>query len=174
MPVREWMRDRRVAGALAAVAVVVVGYRLVKSVGVPPPPPPAPGALSSPAPGPTESTLSPSVSPLPVQASPAPFPPGWSGPSWNWGRNPFLGPSPEPLGAKLRHGGALPSAAREEGSLPELRGTVVSGNEGLAIFGKRLVPVGGAVGDWTLSGVEPYRVSLRRGKETRVLELYKQ
>jgi hypothetical protein len=40
--------------------------------------------------------------------------------------------------------------------------------------GNRLVPVGGAVGEWTLFRVEPYRVSLRRGKETRILELYKQ
>jgi len=40
--------------------------------------------------------------------------------------------------------------------------------------GNRLVSLGGQVGEWTLSRVEPYRVSLRRGKETRVLELYKQ
>jgi hypothetical protein len=70
---------------------------------------------------------------------------------------------------------------RAEGLTPELRGTVVSGATAMAIFqsdrpdgGNRLVPVGGKVGDWTLSSVEPYRVSLRRGKETRVLELYKQ
>ena len=30
------------------------------------------------------------------------------------------------------------------------------------------------MGDWTLFRVEPYRVILRRGNETRVLELYKQ
>jgi hypothetical protein len=63
---------------------------------------------------------------------------------------------------------------RAEGSSPELRGTVVSGATAMAIFGNRLVPVGGKVGDWTLSGVEPYRVFLRRGAENRVLELYKQ
>ena len=51
---------------------------------------------------------------------------------------------------------------------------MVSGATAMAIFGNRLVPVGGKVGDWTLSRVEPYRVSLRRGKEIRVLELYKQ
>ena len=73
------------------------------------------------------------------------------------------------------------AAAREEGELPELRGIIVSGNLSMAIFrshrpdgGNRLVPVGGKVGVWTLSRVEPYHVSLRRGKETRVLELYKQ
>ena len=78
------------------------------------------------------------------------------------------------------NGDAAP-ATREEGGLPELRGTIVSGTASLAIFrspgtdgGNRLVPVGGMVGEWTLSRVEPYRVSLRRGKETRVLELYKQ
>jgi hypothetical protein len=62
-----------------------------------------------------------------------------------------------------------------------LQGTVIGGGKAMAIFrshrpdgGNRLVPVGGAVGEWTLFRVEPYRVSLRRGKEIRILELYKQ
>ena len=65
--------------------------------------------------------------------------------------------------------------------MPGLRGTIVSGTVSLAIFrghrpdgGNRIVPVGGKVGDWTLSRVEPYRIFLSRGNETRVLELYKQ
>ena len=86
------------------------------------------------------------------------------------------------MGRTARNGsGDAPPAAREEGELPGLRGTIVSGAVSLAIFrglrpddGNRLVPVGGKVGDWTLSRVEPYRVSLRRGNETRVLELYRQ
>jgi hypothetical protein len=44
----------------------------------------------------------------------------------------------------------------------------------MAILGNRLIPVGGKVGEWTLTRVEPYRIFLRRGDETRVLELYKQ
>jgi len=63
---------------------------------------------------------------------------------------------------------------RVEAPSQELRGTVVSGATTMAIFGSRIVPVGGKIGEWTLSRVEPYRVFLRRGKETRVLELYKQ
>ena len=51
---------------------------------------------------------------------------------------------------------------------------MVSGATAMAILGNRLVPVGGKVGDWTLTRVEPYRIFLRRGNETRVLELYKQ
>jgi len=44
----------------------------------------------------------------------------------------------------------------------------------MAIFGNRLVPVGGTIGGWTLTKVEPYGVFLRKGKETRVMELYRQ
>ena len=93
------------------------------------------------------------------------------------GTNPFLGPAAEnPLPGHTARSGSGDAALdpRAEGSSPELRGTVVSGATAMAIFGNRLVPVGGKAGDWTLSGVEPYRVFLRRGAETRVLELYKQ
>ena len=175
-PIREWMGDKRVAGALAGVAILFVGYRLIGSgIGSAPAVPatavaPPSGAVQEPAP------TSPALAPPP--ASPAlPIPPGWTGPAWSWNRNPFLGPAAESLQAGLAARNGTGDAApepRAEGPAPELRGTVVSGATAIAIFGNRLVPVGGKVGDWTLSRVEPYRVSLRRGNETRVLELYKQ
>ena len=183
-PIREWMGDKRVAGALAGVAILFVGYRLIGSgIGSAPeapattvaPPPSA--AVQEPAP------TSAASSPLPASSG-LPIPPGWTGPAWSWNRNPFLGPAAEsPLAGRTARNGSGDAALfpGPEGPSPELRGTVVSGATAMAIFrsdrpdgGNRLVPVGGKVGDWTLSGVEPYRVSLRRGKETRVLELYKQ
>jgi hypothetical protein len=176
-PIREWMGDKWVAGALAGVAILFVGYRLIGSgIGSAPVVPatavaPSPSAaVQEPAP----TSVAPS--PLPASAAP-PIPPGWTGPAWSWNRNPFLGPAAEsPLaGRAARNGnGDAAPVPRPEGLSPGLRGTVVSGATAIAIFGNRLVPVGGKVGDWTLSRVEPYRVSLRRGKETRVLELYKQ
>ena len=183
-PIREWMGDRRVAGALAGVAILFVGYRLIGpgTGSAPPVPATAVAPPSSPfvqEPPPTSENLS----PLPFSAS-VPIPPGWTGPAWSWNRNPFLGPGAEsPLAGSISgngNGGAA-AATREEGGLPELSGTIVSGPASMAIFrghrtdgGNGLVPLGGKVGDWTLSRVEPYRVSLRRGAETRVLELYKQ
>jgi len=183
-PIREWMGDKRVAGALAGVAILFVGYRLIGSGTGSAPEVPATAVAPSPSsavqePAPTSSA----PSPPPASAAP-PIPPGWTGPAWSWNRNPFLGPAAErPLaGRAARNGnGDTAAAPRAEGPSPELRGTVVSGATTMAIFrsdrpdgGNRLVPVGGKVGDWTLSRVEPYRVILRRGTETRVLELYKQ
>ena len=186
-PIREWMGDKKVAALLAGVALLFVGYRLIGSgIGSAPAVPatavaPPPSAVLQ-EPAPTSSVPSPSSAS--ASSSGVPIPPGWTGPAWSWNRNPFLGPAAEsPLaGRAARNGnGDAAPATREEGGLPELRGTVVSGATAMAIFrshrpdgGNRLVPVGGKVGDWTLSSVEPYRVSLRRGKETRVLELYKQ
>lgn len=176
-PVREWMGDKRVAAVLAGIALLFVGYRLIGSgkgsapevpATVVAPPPSA--AVQEPA------STSAAPSPLPVSAA-LQIPPGWTGPAWSWNRNPFLGPGAEsPLAGRAAKNGKGDAALvpRAEEPSPELRGTVVSGATAMAIFGNRLVPVGGKVGDWTLSRVEPYRVSLRRGKETRVLELYKQ
>ena len=183
-PVREWMRDKRVAGALAAVAILFVGYRLIGSGKGPAPTVPATVGAPSPS-DPVQEPASAPAAPSPLPASSAlPVPTGWTGPAWSWNRNPFLGPGAESSAggrtAKSGNGDAAPGP-RPEGSSAELRGTIVSGTVSMAIFrsdrpdgGNRLVPVGGKVGDWTLSRVEPYRVSLRRGKETRVLELYKQ
>jgi len=175
-PIREWMGDKRVAAVLAGVAILFVGYRLIGSGKGSTPEVPAtaiaPPSAAVQEPAPT------SAAPAPLPASSAsPIPPGWTGPGWSWNRNPFLGSAAEssPAGRTGRNGsGDAALLPRTEGTLPELRGTVVSGATAMAIFGNRIVPVGGKVGDWTLSRVEPYRVSLRRGKEIRVLELYKQ
>jgi hypothetical protein len=183
-PIREWMQDKRVAGALAGVAILFVGYRLIGSGIGSAPPVPATAVAPSPSAASRESAPAyAALSPLPASAD-RPIPPGWTGPAWSWNRNPFLGPAAEspPAGRTAGNGdGDAAAAAREEGELPDLRGIIVSGTLSLAIFrshrpdgGNTLVPVGGKVGDWTLSRVESYRVSLRRGKETRVLELYKQ
>jgi hypothetical protein len=174
-PVREWIGDKRVAAVLAGVAILFVGYRLIGAGKGPAPAVPAPaGALSPPADVREPASTS---APSPPQASSAlPIPAGWTGPSWSWDRNPFLGPAAESpsAGHAAGRGNGDVSPVPPEGPAPGLRGTVVSGATAMAIFGNRLVPVGGKVGDWTLSRVEPYRVSLRRGKETLVLELYKQ
>jgi hypothetical protein len=181
-PIREWMGDKRVAALLAGVAILFVGYRLIGSgIGSDPAvpetaiaPPPS-TAVQEPAPT--------SAAPLPPPSS-VPIPPGWTGPAWSWNRNPFLGPAAEgPLAGRPPRNGTGDAAPvpRPVGGMPELSGTIVSGSASMAIFrghrpdgGNRLIPVGGKVGDWTLFRVEPYRIFLRRGNETRVLELYKQ
>jgi len=175
-PIREWMGDKRVAAVLAGVAILFVGYRLIGSgVGSTPLVP-----ATAIAPPPATAVLEPvpiSAAPSPPASSSGPIPTGWTGPSWTWNRNPFLGPGAESslAGRSARFGnGDVTLFPRPQGPSPELRGTVVSGDAAMAIFGNRLIPVGGKVGDWTLSRVEPYRIFLRRGKETRVLELYKQ
>ena len=65
-PIREWMGDKRVAGALAGVAILFVGYRLIGS-----------GAGSAPAV--PETVVAPSLStvarePVPTSADPSPLP----------------------------------------------------------------------------------------------------
>ncbi len=183
-PVREWIGDKRVAAALAGVAILFVGYRLIGAGKGPAPAVPATAVATSP-PAAVREPAPLSSAPTPPPASSAlPIPAGWTGPAWSWNRNPFLGPtaeSPSAGRAAGRESGDAASDPRAEGSSPGLRGTIVSGTVSMAIFrshgpdgGNRLVPVGGKVGDWTLSRVEPYRVSLRRGNETIVLELYKQ
>ena len=183
-PIREWMGDKRVAVVLAGVAILFVGYRLIGSGIGSAPAVPATAVAPSPSVAVPEPAATSAVPSPPPASSFLPIPPGWTGPAWPWNRNPFLGPAAEsPLaGRTVRNGnGDEAPATREEGGLPDLRGTIVSGATAMAIFrsdrpdgGNRLIHVGGKVGDWTLSRVEPYRVSLRRGKETRVLELYKQ
>jgi len=169
--IREWMGDRRVAAALAVVALLAVGYRLVKSRGGSEPPPLQVVEATPPAPMPEESLPPPPAS-SPVSTG-ASLPAGWSGPSWAWDRNPFL-PTVAEKGPGKGGGDETGEGATAEEQLPELRGTVVSRDAGMAIFGDRIVPVGERIGEWTLTKVEPYKVSLRRGRETRVLELYRQ
>jgi hypothetical protein len=182
-PLREWMGDKRVAAVLAGVALLFVGYRLIGSGKGSAPEVPA--TAVTPLSAAVREATPTSAAPAARSASvPPPIPPGWKGPGWSWDRNPFLGPAAESssAGRTARNGsGGAPPAPREEGELPGLRGTIVSGTVSLAIFrghrpdgGNRIVPVGGKVGDWTLSRVEPYRIFLSRGNETRVLELYKQ
>jgi len=182
-PIREYMRDRRVAAVLAAVALLAVGYRLVQSRAA------AARAQAVEAPSPTPIEAAPSAAP-PATASPdapspahprASVPAGWSGPAWNWDRNPFLAASAaDAPGADRAAGGAEDDSA-EDRSVPRLLGAVAGKGGGSAIFrgdrpdgGDVLVPAGGSIGGWTLASVEPYRVFLRRGKETRIVDLYRQ
>lgn len=171
--VREWMQDRRVAAALAALAVLLAGYRYYPGCGAKARGTfPFPAAVAVPQPG------------IPAPAGATDRPPADAGTNapparpaaelaWSWGRNPFLPPWRErgagetaaaPAGLESQAGAEIP---------PRLRGTVISGNSGIAIFGNRLVPLGGTVGEWTVERVGPYGVSLRKGKEIRVMELYK-
>jgi len=183
-PVREWMGDKRVAAVLAVVAILFVAYRLTGSGIGSAPAVPATAVGTSPSAAVQELASTSVALSAPPASSTLPIPPGWTGPPWSWNRNPFLGPAAEsPLAGRTGGNGSGDASAflRAEGAPPELRGTVVSGATAMAIFrsdrpdgGNRLVLVGGKVGDWTLSRVEPYRVSLRRGNETRVLELYRQ
>lgn len=53
----------------------------------------------------------------------------------------------------------------------ELRGIVMSDGRGVAIIGDKVVRQGQAVDGWLVESVERYRVVLRNGNETRVLEL---
>ncbi len=179
-PIRQYMRDRRVAAALAAVALLAVGYRMVQSRAVSTPgqaveaPPPG-SAAGEPAADRTGTAASPGGRPrLSVPA-------GWSGPAWNWDRNPFLAPSAaDAPGASGPAGGAADEYVADL-SVPRLLGTVAGKGGGSAIFrgerpdgGDVLVPAGGSIAGWTLASVEPYRVFLKRGKETRIVELYRQ
>jgi hypothetical protein len=171
---REIMRDKRVAGALAVVALLLVGYRVLplrgKEVGVMRPVFEAAGehregmpvAGSSPPAAAQQNSDSPrSVRPEPEVA-------------WSWERNPFLpvgSAVSAAAGSGLSAGPSDPGEGRETPA--DLRGTVVAGRVGMAIFGSRLVPVGGKIGDWTVERVEPYRVAMRKGSETRVVEMFK-
>jgi len=181
--VREWMQDKRVAGVLAGVAVLFVGDRMIGSGAAPAPAVPATAVAPPPSAAARGTESSAGVPFPPASPSAAPIPSGYAGPSWSWNRNPFLGPAAEGTTARAAGSGSGADATGSpgEGDLPDLRGTIVSGTVSMAIFrsrrpdgGNRLVPVGGKVGGWTLAVVEPYRVFLRRGKETRFLELYKQ
>jgi hypothetical protein len=162
------MRDRRVAAALAALAVVLVVLRMVPSSVEKAPAVTAPSAPetettpSVPAPGPSGPPDVPGPQAAPVRSA-GEIP-------WSWGRNPFLpqwregGAGEAATGAGIRQGKEVPAG---------LRGTVISGDSGIAIFGSRLVPLGGTIGEWTLVRVVPYGVTLRRGSEVRMVELFK-
>ena len=98
---------------------------------------------------------------------------------WSWDRNPFLPPEKKDLPpGQLLPGvhGSSSGGAKRYGRLDlqfAFRGTVVSGGQGVAIFGDRIVSKGGTVGEWTVARVEPYRVVVRRGTESRTLEMFR-
>ena len=172
---RDIMRDRRVAGALAVVALLLVGYRFLplREKGAPVERPAAgsvrEGTEGIPA---GRSEPAPAMKVSPESAGPIDRPE--SGVAWSWRRNPFL-PAGSKASAAIDPGlfarPADPGEGRE--MPPDLRGTVVAGSTGMAIFGSRLVPVGGKVADWTVERVDPYRVVMHKGSETRVVEMYK-
>jgi hypothetical protein len=203
-PVRELMKDPKVAAGLAAVALLFLVYRVTQS-GKPRALPAAPdnaSAASAPA-APADAAgiaaapngaFSPAS---PDNASAASVPRG--GVAWNWERNPFIGPSRK-LGAVAGavqdefptiivpgFGGNAPPAAapaadaraaeqapaEAEAALPELRGTVISGGRGIAIFGNRLVPPGEQVAGWTVDRVTAYDVSIRKGRERRTIGVFR-
>jgi len=164
---RDWMRDKRVAGALAALAVLFVAYRVYTAAARKPariPPPAGEGTAQ------ISSTVEPGAAVPGGKVEPTPLNAISAGEiAWSWGRNPFL--------PQWREKGAGETAAVESQTAAEvpsgLRGTVISGNSGIAIFGSRLVPRGETIGEWTVERVDPYSVSLRKGKEVRVVELFK-
>ncbi|MDD5763328.1 MAG: hypothetical protein PHP88_12600, partial [bacterium] len=87
-PIRELMGDKRVAGALAGVAILFVGYRLIGSGTGSAPAVPATAvapSLSDAVQEPATTSAAPSLSP---PSSGPPIPPGWAGPAWAWNRNP--------------------------------------------------------------------------------------
>lgn len=169
---REAMRDRRVAAAVAVLAVLLVAYRFVSwraKRSAPPAPASSPAAAepaggAQAAGGPAAST--PGTRSVPSQA------PGEV--RWGWDRNPFLSSRPEGGDAGIGGGnGAFPPGGAHPNLPAGLRGTVISGGMAIAIFGNRLVPSGERIGEWMVTRVEPYSVTLRRGGEERTVELYR-
>jgi hypothetical protein len=171
---RDWMQDRRVAAVLAAVAVLVVVYRFTPEWGGKTPPAPTPGAEGKPQPQGISAGTVASTDPSVAGEASASVAPAGRPLAWSWGRNPFL-PQWKERGADGIGGDRTGSGSAGGAVEPSmgLRGTVITGNSGIAIFGNRLVPVGGKLGDWTVERVDPYSVALRNGKEVRVVELYK-
>ena len=97
---------------------------------------------------------------------------------WSWDRNPFLPAERSDLSSgQLLPGFHGTSSRGPNGGrldlLAAFRGTVVSGGQGVAIFGDRIVSEGGVVGGWTVDKVEPYRVVVRHGTESRTLEMFR-
>ncbi len=168
-PVREWMRDKRIAALLAIVAVVVVGYRVAtlrtKSA-------PALRAASQATPNAVRKDAGTAV-PAPAPAGMQPADRAEAPVRWSWDRNPFLpvgdGGRAEGRGAEVASSGAQTPA----GDLSDLRGTVVGGGTAVAIFGSRVVATGESTGAWRVDRVQPYGVTVRRGNEVRRVEMFK-
>ncbi len=111
MPLREMMRDKRVAGGLAAMALLFVAYRVVHT-GKPPAAPAAVdnGALATtPAGQGGDGAARPNgafSSPPSDNAQAAALP--RADVAWNWERNPFIGP-PKPGAAHAGGGDEFPT-----------------------------------------------------------------
>lgn len=200
-PVRELMQDKRVAAGLAGLALLFVAYRFATSGKRPAVPVPSDNSAAVAAPAAEGGATAGGGVPNGAFSSPAadnaPSAVPRADVAWNWERNPFIGPPKKgsgPLveefpkiivpgfggnepGAGSRPPGNAPDPAGtqpplEEEALPDLRGTVVSGDRGIAIFGSRLVPSGEQVAGWTVERVTAYDVSLRRGAERRTVEMF--
>ena len=172
---REIMRDKRVAGALAIIAFVLVVSRLLPIRGTEtragrPDYGMAGGHREG---APAERAEPPPAAQKPMKSPHAPARPEPEV-AWSWERNPFL-PVGSAASAAVDPGVSAGTSDPGEGrGMPaDLRGTAVAGSIGMAFFGSRLVPVGGKIGGWTVERVEPYRVVVRRGGETRVVEMFK-
>jgi hypothetical protein len=197
-PVRELMKDPRVAGGLAALALLFVIYR-VTHMGRPAATPAradngaSAGETAVAAPAPADALSAPN-GPLAAVAldngASAALPKGDV--AWNWDRNPFIGPPKKGAGApaaeevypKIVVPGFGPKAApatapatgeppveKASEALPGLRGTVMSGGRGIAVFGAKLVPEGGQLAGWTVERVTAYDVTVSKGSERRTIGL---
>lgn len=190
--VRDLIRDPRVAAVVAVSAFLFVGYRVYQGV---------PGSASDPHPTGSAAAAPDTAKSVgsAAETSDNGAPPvdgftrlpggaasrgkGAAGPRrevpWAWDRNPFLPAEKKdvPQGQLLPglHGWSSGEAkgARRLDLQVAFHGTVVSGGQGVAIFGDRIVSEGGTVGEWTVDSVEPYRVVMRRGAESRTLEMFR-
>ncbi|MGA6993822.1 MAG: hypothetical protein WBX50_07985 [Candidatus Deferrimicrobiaceae bacterium] len=172
---RDIMRDGRVATALAVVALLLVGYRLLPLRGKEPPVErPAAESVREGTEGIPAAGIEPASgmqgAPDTVGRADRPEPEV----AWSWRRNPFL---PAGSTASTAVGPVVSAGASDTGEgrgMPvDLRGTVTAGSSGMAIFGSRLVPVGGKIGGWVVKKVDPYRVVMHKGSETRVVDIFK-
>lgn len=201
-PVRELMKDPKVAAGLAVLALLFVIYR-VTHMGRPAAVPAqadngaSAGAAGVAAPVSAEGLSAPNgalAAVAPDNGASAALPKGDV--AWNWDRNPFIGPPKKGAGApaaedvypKIIVPGfgpkaapaaapateappATPPAGKASEALPDLRGTVMSGDRGIAVFGAKLVPEGGQLAGWTVERVTAYDVTVSKGSERRTIGL---
>lgn len=163
---REAIRDPRVAAAVWVVAAALVGYRLWswRAGGNSPPRAVSPlGAAAEQAPPAGEGAEA--AQPLGA-AAPAV--------RWNWDRNPFLSGRPADAGEEIAQNASVARLGARGRDFPHrLRGTVISGPLSVAVFGNKLVPAGEQIEGWTVTQIESYRVTLRKGGEERIVDLLK-
>jgi hypothetical protein len=200
-PVRELMKDPKVAGGLAAVALLFVVYR-VATMGRKPAPAAADNAAAVQAAEPAADNGAAAGSSA-FSARPGADNAAASVPrgdvAWSWGRNPFIGPPKKAAGTSALpdefpkiivpgFGGtaeapapapvadarpADPAAVSPPAdAMPTPRGTVTSGGQAIAIFGGRLVSAGGEISGWTVERVTPYDVTLKKGAERHTVPVF--